>query len=302
MYLLYIDHSGEVANPDEKYFVMGGAAVFERQIYFIKQELERLQQERLPNESSGRVEFHASVMRNHSKPPWDKMPKTEREKIILDIYDIIAKAHSPGLCLFGQAIEKSCVVPNFASKISVALKNKKEAKNKVEKLRGDDRAQAKQELATARKQFVELISPIIKRGFEGLCTQFEYFLRRFYDGAKPGSEQRGIIIIDHASYEKELELLLEQFRTYGTSAVELYNIVEAPFYIGSESTRMLQIADFISYAIFRRYESKDTLYFDLVDKRFDELGGVMYGLAHITSDSRCMCPACLSRTILKKRT
>lgn len=302
MYLLYLDHSGEVANPDDDYFVMGGVAVFERQIYFIKQELERLQQEYLLDEIPGQVEFHASVMRNHSKPPWDKMPKTTRDQLLLAIYDVIAKAHSPGLCLFGQAIEKSCMVPNFASLISKALSNKKEAESNVEKLRGEDRVQAKQELATARKQCTDLISPIIERGFEGLCTQFEYFLRRFRDDAQPGREQRGIIIFDHASYEKELELLLEQFRTYGTRSVELYNIVEAPFCIGSESTRMLQIADFVSYAIFRRYESKDTLYFDLVDKRFDELGEVMYGLAHITTDSRCMCPACLSRTILKKRT
>lgn len=95
---------------------------------------------------------------------------------------------------------------------------------------------------------------------------------------------------------------MEQFRTYGTHSVELYNIVEAPFCIGSESTRMLQIADFVSYAVFKRYESENTLYFGLVDKRFDELGEVMQGLAHITIDSLCMCPACVSRTILKKRT
>jgi len=301
MYLLYVDHSGEVANPGDNYFVMGGAAVFERQIYFIKQELERLQQEYLPDEEPEQVEFHASVIRNHSKPPWDKMLKTEREKLMLAIYEVIANAHSPGLCLFGQAIEKSCVIPNFASLISRALQNKREAELEVKKARGDDRVQAKQKLVEAQNQISELISPIISRGFEGLCTQFEFFLRRFHE-AQPSREQRGLIVVDHASYEKELELLLEEFRTYGTRSVELYNIVEAPFCMGSESTRMLQIADFVSYAIFRRYESKDTLYFDLVNRRFDELSVVIHGLAHVTTDPRCMCPACLSRTIVKKRT
>ena len=33
MYLLYLDGSGSVRNPNERHFVLAGIAVFERQIY-----------------------------------------------------------------------------------------------------------------------------------------------------------------------------------------------------------------------------------------------------------------------------
>jgi hypothetical protein len=300
MYLLYIDHSGEVANANERYFVMGGAAVFERQIYFVTQELERLKQDYLPN-VTGPVEFHASAMRNHNKPPWDQMPKEKREELIAAIYDVIAKAHRPGFTLFGQAIEKSCVIPDFSSQISVALRDRREAEKNAKLARGKDKAKAKAVLQKAEEQCWTLTSRIVARGFEGICTQFEYFLRRFYDQAQPEREQRGLMIVDHASYEKELELLMEQFQTYGTRVTGIYNIVEAPLCMDSNSTRMLQVADFVSYAIFRRYESADTGYFDLVADRFDELEGVMHGLAHITSNHRCRCPSCLSRRVTRRR-
>lgn len=298
MYLLYVDHSGEIANPQETYFVMGAVAVFERQLYFLTNELNRLQDKYLPDIKED-IEFHASVMRNHSKPPWDKMPKVERENLMSDIYKTIATSHRPGICLFGQAIEKKCVIPNFASRMSAALQNKEETENVLDIARGEEKNQAKQRLVEAEAQCQSLISPIITRGFEGLCIQFEYFLGRFHDATNREKEQRGLIIVDHASYEKDLELLMHEFRAYGTRAIEIYNIVEAPFCTNSYSTRMLQVADFVSYAIFRRYESNDILYFNLIDKRFDELGGVIHGLAHTTSDPDCKCPACLSRTMFK---
>ena len=35
MYLAYIDGSGSVKNPNEKYFILGGVSVFERQIFHL---------------------------------------------------------------------------------------------------------------------------------------------------------------------------------------------------------------------------------------------------------------------------
>ena len=35
MYLLYLDGSGSVKNPGERYFVLAGISVFERQIYHL---------------------------------------------------------------------------------------------------------------------------------------------------------------------------------------------------------------------------------------------------------------------------
>ena len=109
------------------------------------------------------------------------------------------------------------------------------------------------------------------------------------------------MVFDHASYEKDLKFLMEQFHSYGTRFTSIYNIVEAPFCVDSASTRLLQVADFVSYAMYRRYETGDARYIDLINHRFDELDGVCHGLAHATSNSTCMCPACLSRRVAKKR-
>ena len=35
MYLLYLDESGSVGNPNERHFVLAGIAVFERRIYHL---------------------------------------------------------------------------------------------------------------------------------------------------------------------------------------------------------------------------------------------------------------------------
>jgi len=42
MYILYVDHSGEILNAAEKYFVVGGLAVFERTAFFLEQQLRPL--------------------------------------------------------------------------------------------------------------------------------------------------------------------------------------------------------------------------------------------------------------------
>lgn len=59
----------------------------------------------------------------------------------------------------------------------------------------------------------------------------------------------------------------------------------------------VQLADHIAYAVFRRYEAKDTNYFDVFAHRFDRVGSVIHGLRHIEAGvaNSCLCPACLTR-------
>ena len=42
MYLLYVDESGNPEGRDDRYFVLGGVAVFETQAYWINQEVDKL--------------------------------------------------------------------------------------------------------------------------------------------------------------------------------------------------------------------------------------------------------------------
>jgi len=247
-----------------------------------------------------RVEFHAAPIRNRNRPPWDELSRDVTLKLMEAIYDTIGQAHRRGFCLFGVAVEKSRAVPGFSDSMSEVLQRKKEAQDRVKRTRGEERAKCKQELAETKALLRQLTLGVISCASERLCTQFEFFLRRFYDPDNPELQQRGTMIFDHASYERDLELLIESFRQHGTRATQIYNIIESPFFADSSSTRFLQIADFITYAIYRRFEVGDTRYFDTIAHRFDQADGICHGLTHVTSDSNCMCIGCLTRRIRKE--
>lgn len=42
MYLLYLDDSGSANNPKEQYLVLGGVYVYERQVGYFTQELDKI--------------------------------------------------------------------------------------------------------------------------------------------------------------------------------------------------------------------------------------------------------------------
>ena len=61
MYLLYLDESGNENDPSNRYFVLAGLALFERQIHHLSERLERVQEEHFPNRPP--IPFHASAIR-----------------------------------------------------------------------------------------------------------------------------------------------------------------------------------------------------------------------------------------------
>ena len=132
--------------------------------------------------------------------------------------------------------------------------------------------------------------------FEELCSRFDLQLKRFY--AADHNPQKGVIILDESSYETSLQRLAHQFRTLGTRWDVLVNIPEAPLFVDSKASRILQVADHVAYATFRRYESGDTSYLDMILPKFDAEEGKIHGLIHKqTVDRNCMCPACMSRRL-----
>ena len=79
MHLLYLDESGQQGGG---HFVLSGLAVFERQTYWLAQEVDRLQAEYLPTTQEP-VEFHASAIRAGRQAPWDSL-HAERRRELLD--------------------------------------------------------------------------------------------------------------------------------------------------------------------------------------------------------------------------
>ena len=90
---------------------MAGICVFERQTYFLAQELDRLQSAYFPEES-GQVHFHASDLRakdDHVKPPYDKLSANQRSQLIDAIYDVITQSKTT---IFAVAMEKIAMNEN----------------------------------------------------------------------------------------------------------------------------------------------------------------------------------------------
>jgi len=137
-------------------------------------------------------------------------------------------------------------------------------------------------------------SDLIKMAFEDLCSRFDIYLNRVYHATK--TSHKGLIIFDKNSYEVNLERLALEFRQQGTRWRNLMNIREVPFFVDSKASRIIQLADHIAYAVFRRYNAQDLSYFNCIENRFDNHEGVIHGLSHkITCNPHCTCPACLTR-------
>ncbi len=133
----------------------------------------------------------------------------------------------------------------------------------------------------------------IEMAFEDLCSRFNLHLMRLY--ATSREQQKGIIVLDENAHEKNIQQMASIFRCSGTRWGAIRDLAEVPLFVNSKASRLIQIADHIAYAVFRRYEAKDTSYLDIILPKFDSSGGIIHGLVHKTVKPDCMYPACMSR-------
>jgi hypothetical protein len=125
--------------------------------------------------------------------------------------------------------------------------------------------------------------------FEEICSRFNNFLIWEH---RVGYSSKGIVIIDKNREEEYLSLLRKfQNRTkYGY----LGNVVDIPYFAQSHETRMLQLADFCSYAVYRYIEGDDDSYFKIIQPRIcrKPIDHKLDGFKHIIKDRNCKCLAC----------
>lgn len=133
----------------------------------------------------------------------------------------------------------------------------------------------------------------VEIAFEDLCSRFDQYLAKLRD---TGDRQRGLLILDDSAHETTLQNMARGFRVIGTRWGVIRNLAETPLFVSSNASRLVQIADHIAYATFRRYEAGDTQYFDIIAQKFYAKEGIIHGLAHKQMNNQsCMCIACLSR-------
>jgi len=116
------------------------------------------------------------------------------------------------------------------------------------------------------------------RAFEGLCTMFNFFLQRVQK--RTGNVLRGIVVFDEArpSLAKQIRSLLAQFQAGGTRWATMTNLIETAFFFDSRNSRIMQIADFCAYAVFRWYEAGDDSFLKKILNKFDKEGKKIHGL------------------------
>lgn len=129
--------------------------------------------------------------------------------------------------------------------------------------------------------------------FNEMTSRFDLFLARLH--AK-GDTHRGLMVFDESRHEQRLQTLLRSYTTEGGPFGRVRNFADVPLFADSKASRLLQLADFIAWTTFRRYEAGNTLYFDQIANRFDAEGARVHGLHHRTRlHASCTCVACFSR-------
>jgi hypothetical protein len=95
-----------------------------------------------------------------------------------------------------------------------------------------------------------------------------------------GRPERGIVVIDQSSpaLSNQLRSLLAKFQATGTRWTALTQVIETPFFFDSKTSRIMQIADFASYSVFRWYEANDDTYIKKVIHKFDREGKKCHGI------------------------
>lgn len=112
--------------------------------------------------------------------------------------------------------------------------------------------------------------------FQQLITRFDHFLSRQHFHFS--NTQRGMVIFDKSSKEAPIQNLAREFKVDGHEWGSLRNMAEVPVFVDSAATRLIQLADLVAYALFRKYEKNDTQFFDIIAQKFDYFGGVQHGL------------------------
>lgn len=227
MHLLYLDESGAPADPKQTHFVLAGISMFERQTFWISNELDKIAATFNPADPSS-MELHGNPM-FVGKHEWRRIQPPLRRQAIKDALTVFANSHNSNR-LFGCVVNKAVVAPQ----------------NPVE------------------------------YAFEQIASRFDYFLMRLHNHR--ADSQRGIMIFDKSTYESTIQNLATDFRTIGHSWGVLRNLSEVPLFLDSKASRLIQLADLVAYAIFRKYEQGDDQFFSIIESRFDTFGGQNHGL------------------------
>lgn len=108
MHLLYADESGTTGDPAQRHFVLAGFSVFERQSFWIANELDKIVAKFNPADPSS-VELHGNPMFG-GKGFWRKIPKENRLQAMKESLAVFVNTHKANR-IFGCVVDKTLLSP-----------------------------------------------------------------------------------------------------------------------------------------------------------------------------------------------
>ena len=133
-------------------------------------------------------------------------------------------------------------------------------------------------------------------GYEEVLAKFDKMLRR--GGDHLGERQTGLVVHDKIHPERDVQSAAEEWRHIAGRLGTLDHLADVPLFADSQASRLIQAADFVSWALWRYYGlgQSDTRWVDRLWDMFDADNGVMHGLTHRSPKfaSGCTCPPCAS--------
>ena len=113
--------------------------------------------------------------------------------------------------------------------------------------------------------------------FEQVITRFDHFLTRqfqYFD-----EKARGLAIFDKKDkYEQRLQTLVRNYTHQGHRWGKLRNYAEVPLFIDSQSSRLIQLADLVAFALNRYFAQNDNRLYRIIQHSFDTFQGRRHGL------------------------
>jgi len=119
---------------------------------------------------------------------------------------------------------------------------------------------------------------VVEFAFEELCRRFDIYLAGMHHR---NDTQRGIIIFDKSSTEQRIQRLARNFKYSGHAAGKTRNYAEVPLFLDSTSSRLIQLADLVAYAMYQHYERGMSDYFNVIKHRFHRANTQNQGLCEL---------------------
>lgn len=141
--------------------------------------------------------------------------------------------------------------------------------------------------------FNPYISPksVDEQAFEQIVSRFEQYL------AREPHRTHGILVHDNnETVAKKHTHMMKGFHQNGTFWTRINHTIETPFFVDSQLTSMVQIADLCAYAIRRYLENNETNLFNHIFTRAHRIGSTTVGVRHFTNTTVCSCGICSSHT------